>query len=251
MEDHVVFEKIARTLGVLSFESWTAGPQYGRVLSGNDTTEYIILVALLSLVPGLQELRLSGDHGLSVPYSLIQKVAGVPWATSCFAGKAWGLPYVNEGQRLPLAQAQQLLTRPPFTTLPASQFTDTINARRLGLISFGTTITNIKLDGTPDTREALEELIRLPCTLKSFSCVPVWGYDLRSDVSPGAIVDVLYQHHAQSLKCLTIDFKDGYVGSQDATTRLYRSKCLRKFTNLTHLQVKQHMLLRIQLDMKR
>ena len=255
IEDHVDFEKIVRTLGISTSEPWTAGEQYGRKRSYNDTTGYILLVALLSLVSGLQELHFQGNHGLSVPYSLIQRLAEVSWTTSYPARsfrEAFGLLSVNDGGRLPLAQAQLPLSGPPFTTLAASQITETVDDRRLGLISLGTAVTKMKLDWSVFTEKALEELIGLPRTLKSFTYLAETKQErLGKNLSPGAVVDILYERHARSLKNLTIEIDDGYTGWQDATTRLYRSTCLCNFTNLTHLRVKQHMLLRVQLDMRR
>ena len=249
-EDHVDFEKIVTTFAASGHKVWTTGRPNGRKRSANDSTQYILLVVLLSLVPELQAPRFAGTYGLSLPYCLIQKVAKVSWANSYSAlswGEPWGLPYVDDG-RLPMAQAQAFFDRSPITTLAVSQLTDTVSAHRLDLISLGTAVTNMKLDGAFLTKQGLEELIGFPLTLKSFSYVSIMKTDR---VSPRAIVDILYRHHAQSLKSLTVDFHDGCVGWQDDTNRLYRSTCLHNFTNLTHLQVQHHMLLRVQLDIKR
>ena len=222
VEDFFDYGGIIQTLNTTGSKSWAAGVQYGIELSRNDSAQYILVVALLSLVPGLQELHFEGEPGLSVPHSLIQKVAGVSWTTSshAFLGTTRTLPAV-------------------------SQLTDTIYAPGSELVSLSTAVTNIQLDGK------LEELMGLPHALKSFSYLVDSDELAQGDVSPNAIVDILYQHHGQSLRGLTIGLNDRYVGWQDAETRLYRSTCLRNFTKLIYLKVKQHMLLEVQRDRER
>ena len=218
MEDCENYATIVGTLD--SSKSLTAGLEYGRKLSTHDSTQYILILVLLSLVPGLQEFHFEGDAGLSVPYSLIQKVAEVSW------------------------------TSPIFHPLAVLQPTDTIDAPRRELVSLSTAVTNIKLDGGYLTKNRLEKLIRLPQTLKSFNYLMDPVAQAEADISPSAIVDALYQRHGQSLRSLTIGFNDRYVGWEDDETRLYNSTCLRNFTNLIHLKVTQHMLLKVKLDTK-
>ena len=203
-----------------SSEAWTAGLEYGRKLFNHDSVQYILVLVLLSLVPGLKELRFEGDTSLSVPYSLIQKVAKIAW------------------------------TSPIWTTLAVSQPTDTVDTPRRELVSLSTMVTNIKADGRYLTKDRLEKLIRLPHTLKSFSYRTDPVSQAEADITPSAIVDILYQHHGQSLRRLTIGFNERYVGWQDHETHLYTSSCLRNFTNLMHLKVTQHMLLKVKLDTK-